>query len=201
MKSFLVLIAMLPLVAAAQPTPKTTSLDEPVYIRPYSGKTVTIPGLRSPGTVYVLHSPVKALTAADISTIPTSAIEDTPLPPQPRGCLTHNPAPHYRDRSGAIYFIDGVKVEPIGPATKQCTMLPRQRVVIDRIDLRLDMNNPTTLALQRKDIMRLPYTDLTDMVSLSTSVHQRQRGAVNHINAGRPEELLYVIDGMQVARW
>ncbi|MBX2904890.1 MAG: hypothetical protein KF744_02570 [Taibaiella sp.] len=102
--------------------------------------------------------------------------------------------------SGTIYIIDGVKVETVGPKTKQRTIQSRQPVVIDRIDLRLDMNNPTTLVLQRKELMKLPYTDLTDMVSLSTSAHQLQRGAANHISAGRSEEILYVIDGMQIAR-
>lgn len=100
------------------------------------------------------------------------------------------PAPYYSDpHSGTIYIIDGVKVATAEP------------VVIEKVELRMDMNDPTTLVLHRKDIVTLPYTDLTDMVSLSASVHQQQRGAANHINGGRPEEMLYVIDGMQVARW
>ena len=99
------------------------------------------------------------------------------------------PVPYYTDRlNGTIYIIDDVKVATVEP------------VVIEKVELRLDMNNPTTLVLQRKDIATLPCTDLTDMVSLSTSIHQLQRGAANHISAGRPEEILYVIDGMQIAR-
>lgn len=106
-----------------------------------------------------------------------------------------------RPRSGTLYIIDGVKVETLGPEAKQCTIQAREPIAIAHIDLRMDMNNPSTLKLERKDIMTLPYTDLTDMVSLSPSVHQQQRGAANHISGSRATDVLYVIDGMQVARW
>lgn len=104
-------------------------------------------------------------------------------------------------RSGTFYIIDGVKVETVGPEVKQCTIQAREPVLIDRIDLRMDMNNPTTLVLQRKDITTLPYTDLTDMVSLAPGMYQQHRGAANIPTGGRSSEMLYVIDGMQIARW
>jgi len=201
MKRILVLMAMLPLVAAAQPTAKTLPLPEPIYAKPCGGKGLLIPGPRKASILYALDTPVNVLTADDSRTLPASEVKDATLPPQPRGCGTHLPSHYYRDRSGTLYFIDGVKVETVGPIAKQCTIQAREPVFIDRVDLRMDMNNPTTLVLQRQDIMKLPYTDLTDMVSLSLSVHQQQRGAANHISAGRPEDILYVIDGMQVARW
>lgn len=103
--------------------------------------------------------------------------------------------------SGTIYIIDGVKVETVGQKTKHCTIQARQPVVIDRIDLRQDMNNPTTLVLQRKELMKLPYTDLTDMVSLAPCMYLQQRGAANMPSGGRSSEMLYVVDGMPIARW
>jgi hypothetical protein len=93
-----------------------------------------------------------------------------------------------RPCSGVLYIIDGVKIETINP-------LP-----VAPAKLLVDINNPTTLKLERNDIMTLPYTDITDMVSLSTSIHQQQRGAANHVGGSRQEDILYVIDGMQVAR-
>lgn len=100
--------------------------------------------------------------------------------------------PYYIGISGrhseTIYIIDGVSVQTIEPVTVEPTIV------------KIDINNPNTLKLERKDIMTLPYTDLTDMVSLSTSIHQQQRGAANHVGGSRQEDILYLIDGMQVAR-
>lgn len=90
---------------------------------------------------------------------------------------------------GTLYIIDDVVVK---------TEELMEAALIQPL---IDINTPNTLKLERKDIMTLPYTDLTDMVSLSPSVHQQQRGAANHISAGLAEKILYVIDGVQVERW
>jgi len=89
---------------------------------------------------------------------------------------------------GTLYIIDDVVVKTV------------ELMEVALIKPLIDINSPNTLKLQRKDIMTLPYTDLTDMVSLATSAHQQQRGAANHMGGGRQEDILYVIDGMQIAR-
>ena len=106
------------------------------------------------------------------------------------GCGDSNPTIHLGPARtyGTLYIIDGVKIETVQP------------VSIEPIKLKIDMNNPTALVLQRRDISTLPYTDLTDMVSLSPSAYQQQRGAANHISGGRTDDVLYIIDGMQIAR-
>jgi len=96
---------------------------------------------------------------------------------------------HDRLRSVTIYVIDGVKVATAEP------------VVIEKVELRIDMNTPTTLVLQRKDMTTLPYTDLTDVEGLAPGMYQQQRGTVNTPTGGRSSEMLYVVDGMQIARW
>lgn len=46
-----------------------------------------------------------------------------------------------------------------------------------------------------------PYNDVNDWVATNTNVYQLQRGAPFIVSGGRPGEILYVIDGVQVARW
>lgn len=45
-----------------------------------------------------------------------------------------------------------------------------------------------------------PYNDTNDWIATYTTVYQLQRGAPFIFSGGRPGEILYVIDGVQVAR-
>jgi hypothetical protein len=45
-----------------------------------------------------------------------------------------------------------------------------------------------------------PYNDVNDFAAIDVNVYQSQRGAPVIAAGCRPEEMLYIIDGMQVAR-
>lgn len=110
--------------------------------------------------------------------------------PQSRGCGGYRNANYWSRpiRTGTIYIVDDMVIETV------------DAVPIEPLKPLQDIDGTSTLRLYRNDIATLPYTDLTDMVSLFPSVHQLQRGAANHVGGSRQEDILYVIDGMQVAR-
>jgi len=96
--------------------------------------------------------------------------------------------------SGTIYIIDhgGIKIEDV--RTVDVMDLPKP------IPMKGDLNTPTSFKLSREDINRLPLTDITDMIALSPSVYQLQRGTETSFSGGRGGDILFVIDGMQIAR-
>jgi hypothetical protein len=55
--------------------------------------------------------------------------------------------------------------------------------------------------LRKETIAHLPYTNTNDIASISTVFYQTRRGAPLIPLGGRPEEVLYVIDGIQVMRY
>jgi hypothetical protein len=63
-----------------------------------------------------------------------------------------------------------------------------------------DRYTPSSFKLKREEIMRMPGTDIRDLLTLSPSVYQMQRGAEVSMSGSRPHGVLYVIDGMWVPR-
>ncbi|MES2702449.1 MAG: carboxypeptidase-like regulatory domain-containing protein [Bacteroidota bacterium] len=62
------------------------------------------------------------------------------------------------------YIIEGVKAMPVPP------IIPMKMKPLGNAD------GPTTYKLLRKEINKLPYTDINDMLSMYPGVYQRQRG-------------------------
>lgn len=69
------------------------------------------------------------------------------------------------------------------------------------IEIMIPISPHTSLRLDKEAIAHLPYTNTNDIASISTVFYQTRRGAPLIPLGGRPEEVLYVIDGIQVMRY
>lgn len=59
---------------------------------------------------------------------------------------------------------------------------------------------PGMVCFNRSDLNTMPLTSARDVVALAPAMYQRQRGANTYMTGGPNDAILYVIDGMQIAR-
>jgi hypothetical protein len=62
----------------------------------------------------------------------------------------------------------------------------------------INQDDPGSHVLTSEEIKNVPTTEVTDLVSLSPGLYQKQRGAQVNIGGARSEGTLYIIDGVQV---
>lgn len=87
-----------------------------------------------------------------------------------------------------VYAIDGIKAIPIQP-------------IPDNLGPTCYYRGLGLVNLTPKELATIPATELRDIVALAPRAYQRQRGADVNIGGAGSYGTLYVIDGMQIARW
>lgn len=91
-------------------------------------------------------------------------------------------------KTGTLYIIDGNPVRPVIVIPPMATSKP------------LPEPKFMPIRLMANEIRRMPATSVREIAALSPTVYQVRRGDDIQLPGGRPQDMLYVIDGMRIVR-
>lgn len=91
-------------------------------------------------------------------------------------------------KTGTLYIIEDNPVRPAIVIPPMATSKPIPELIF--MPVRLKAN----------EIRKMPVTSVREVAALAPTVYQVRRGDDIQLPGGRPQDILYVIDGMTIAR-
>lgn len=142
-----------------------------------------------------MNSHIKHLLFALPAMLPiVGAAQTEPDDIQPRQWKMYVCRSYTEKIDGRTYFGDAMVLQSV--VEDSASVAQRRAEAIKPLLPRV----PGMVLFNRSDLNAMPVTSVRDVVALAPAMYQRQRGANTYMAGGQNDAILYVIDGMQIAR-